>query len=381
MTGNERMSPRRQKGSRMPGARSRIPARLGAADRWLPIWILASMVVGVSVGRLWPGLAGLIDSVKLGSTSLPIAVGLLLMMYPPLAKVRYDRLGRVARDRRLLGASLVLNWVVGPALMFTLAWLLLPDLPDYRTGIIIVGLARCIAMVLIWNDLACGDREAAAVLVALNAIFQILAFAGLGWFYLDVLPGWLGLSTTPAGFSFGAIAESVLVFLGVPLLAGWASRVLGERAEGREWYEHRFLPWISPLATWGLLFTVVVLFAMQGERISREPWDVVRIAAPLVIYFAIMFTAGFVLGHTLHLGYEQTATLAFTAAGNNFELAIAVCVGTFGVVSGEALAGTVGPLIEVPALLGLVYVALWLRPRLFPGRVDAAGGSGPAGDR
>ncbi|KFI73991.1 arsenite efflux transporter [Bifidobacterium minimum] len=347
-------------------ARPRNPARLGAADRLLPVWILTAMAVGVSLGRVWPGLAGLIDSVKLGSTSLPIAVGLLLMMYPPLAKVRYDRLGRVSHDRRLLIASLALNWVVGPALMFTLAWLLMPDLPEYRTGIIIVGLARCIAMVLIWNDLACGDREAAAVLVALNAIFQILAFAGLGWFYLQILPGWLGLPTTSAGFSFWAIVESVLVFLGVPLLAGWASRVLGERAKGRAWYERRFLPRISPLATWGLLFTVVVLFAMQGGRISREPWDVARIAAPLVIYFATMFTLGFILGHALRLGYEKTTTLAFTGAGNNFELAIAVCVGTFGVVSGQALAGTVGPLVEVPVLLGLVYVALWLRPHLFP---------------
>ncbi len=380
MPANERMSSRGQKASRTPVVRSQVPARLGRADRWLPIWILASMAVGVVAGRLWPGLATFIDSVKLGSTSLPIALGLLLMMYPPLARVRYDRLERVARDRRLLGASLLLNWVVGPALMFTLAWLLLPDLPDYRTGVIIVGLARCIAMVLIWNDLACGDREAAAVLVALNAIFQILAFAGLGWFYLDVLPGWLGLSTVPAGFSFRAIAESVLVFLGVPLLAGWASRRLGERLRGREWYERRFLPRISPLATWGLLFAVVVLFAMQGERISREPWEVVRIAAPLVIYFAIMFTVGFALGHALHLGYERTATLAFTGAGNNFELAIAVCVGTFGVVSGQALAGTVGPLIEVPALLGLVYVALWLRPRLFPRCVDATGCPGPGRD-
>lgn len=347
-------------------AQSQTHARLGTADRLLPLLILMAMIVGVGAGRLWPGLAGLIDSVKLGSTSLPIAVGLLLMMYPPLAKVRYDRLGRVTHDRRLLVASLILNWVVGPALMFTLAWLLLPDLPEYRTGIIIVGLARCIAMVLIWNDLAGGDREAAAVLVALNAIFQIVAFAGLGWFYLQILPSWLGLSTTSVGFSFWAIVESVLVFLGVPLLAGWASRVLGERMKGREWYEHRFLPRISPLATWGLLFTVVVLFALQGGRISREPWDVARIAAPLIIYFAIMFTLGFVLGHALHLGYEKTATLAFTGAGNNFELAIAVCVGTFGVASGQALAGTVGPLVEVPVLLGLVYVALWLRPHLFP---------------
>lgn len=348
--------------------RSAAAHRLGAANRLLPVSILAAMVIGVVLGRSWPGLAGVLDTVRLGSTSLPIALGLLLMMYPPLAKVRYGELGQVVHDRRLLITSVILNWAVGPALMFTLAWLLLPDLPEYRTGIVIVGLARCIAMVLVWNDLAGGDREAAAVLVAVNALFQILMFAALGWFYLQVLPGWLGLSTSSAGFSFAAIAESVLVFLGVPLLAGWASRRFGERARGRVWYETRFLPRISPVATWGLLFTVVVLFALQGERISREPWDVARIAAPLVVYFAIMFLLGLVLGRSLGLGYERTTTLAFTGAGNNFELAIAVCVGTFGLTSGQALAGTVGPLVEVPALLALVYLALWLRPHLFPQR-------------
>ncbi|MFT8396740.1 MAG: arsenical-resistance protein, partial [Propionibacterium sp.] len=228
--------------------RPQAATRLGTADRLLPAWILTAMVIGVTLGRSWPGLAGVIGSVRLGSTSLPIALGLLLMMYPPLAKVRYGELGRVTHDRTLLVASLVLNWLIGPALMFTLAWLLLPDLPEYRTGIIIVGLARCIAMVLIWNDLACGDREAAAVLVAVNALFQILMFATLGWFYLQVLPAWLGLPATSADFSFLQIAESVLVFLGVPLLAGWASRRLGEHAKGREWYEHRFLPRVGPLA-------------------------------------------------------------------------------------------------------------------------------------
>lgn len=346
--------------------RPKAAAHLGTADRLLPVWILAAMAVGVILGRVWPSLAGVINAVKLGSTSLPIALGLLLMMYPPLAKVRYGELGRVTHDRTLLVASLVLNWLIGPALMFALAWLLLPDLPEYRTGIIIVGLARCIAMVLIWNDLACGDREAAAVLVALNALFQILAFAALGWFYLQILPAWLGLPVASADFSFPQIAESVLVYLGVPLLAGWASRHFGELAKGREWYERRFLPKVGPLATWGLLFTVVVLFALQGDNITRQPWDVVRIALPLLTYFAIMFAMGFTLGHALHLGYEKTTTLAFTGAGNNFELAIAVCVGTFGVASGQALAGTVGPLVEVPALLALVYMALWLRSHLFP---------------
>ncbi len=283
------------------------------------------------------------------------------MMYPVLAKVRYTQLGRVTGDRRLLPGSLVLNWIIGPALMFALAWLLLPDLPEYRTGLIIVGLARCIAMVLIWNELACGDREAAAVLVAINSVFQILAFAGLGWFYLQVLPRWLGLSTTSAHFSIAAIALSVLVFLGIPLVAGYLTRTIGERTKGRNWYETRFLPKIGPVALYGLLFTIVVLFALQGHTITSKPWDVVRIAFPLLAYFAIMFAGGFSLGRSLHLGYAKTTTLAFTAAGNNFELAIAVAIGTFGVTSGQALAGVVGPLIEVPVLVALVYVALWLR--------------------
>lgn len=344
---------------------SQQPAgRLGLLDRFLPIWILSAMAVGVLLGRLAPAVPRVLDGLHIGSTSLPIALGLLLMMYPPLAKVRYTRLRQVAHDRRLLVASLVLNWVIGPALMFALAWLLLPDLPEYRTGLIIVGLARCIAMVLVWNDLACGDRDVAAVLVALNAIFQIIAYAGLGWFYLQILPAWLGLPTTSAEFSFAAIVSSVLVFLGVPLLAGWASRSLGERLRGRTWYETRFLPRVSPLATWGLLLTVIMLFALQGDAISRHPLDVARIAVPLFIYFVVMFAIGFSTGRHLCLGYAKTTTLAFTGAGNNFELAIAVCIGTFGAASGQSLAGTVGPLVEVPVLLGFVYVALWLRRRL-----------------
>ncbi|MGZ4506322.1 MAG: ACR3 family arsenite efflux transporter [Blastococcus sp.] len=340
--------------------------RLSTLDQFLPVWILAAMALGLGLGRWVPGLDGVLSAVEIGHVSLPIAIGLLLMMYPVLAKVRYSELGRVTGDRRMLGASLVLNWLVGPALMFALAWLLLPDLPEYRTGLIIVGLARCIAMVLIWNDLACGDREAAAVLVALNSIFQIVAFAALGWFYLQVLPGWLGLSTTSAQFSVWAIVLSVLVFLGIPLLAGFLTRTLGERARGREWYEGRFLPRIGPIALYGLLFTIVLLFALQGDAITSNPWDVARIALPLLAYFALMFGGAFVLGIRLRLGYAKTATLAFTAAGNNFELAIAVAIGTFGVTSGQALAGVVGPLIEVPALVALVYVALWVRRRFYP---------------
>ncbi|MEV7010239.1 ACR3 family arsenite efflux transporter [Streptosporangium sp. NPDC051022] len=345
--------------------RAEVIGALSALDRFLPVWIGAAMVAGLLLGRAVPGLNSALDAVKVGGISLPIALGLLLMMYPVLAKVRYDRLGAVTGDRRLLAASLVLNWVVGPALMFALAWIFLPDLPAYRTGLIIVGLARCIAMVLIWNDLACGDREAAAVLVAINSVFQVVAFAALGWFYLHLLPGWLGLGEgSVLEVSAVDIAYSVLVFLGVPLAAGYASRRLGERSRGRTWYETRFLPRVGPVALYGLLFTIVVLFALQGEVIVSRPGDVARIALPLLAYFALMWGGSFVLGRTIGLPYDRTATLAFTAAGNNFELAIAVAVGVFGVTSGQALAGVVGPLIEVPVLVALVYVSLAGR-RLF----------------
>ncbi len=280
-----------------------------------------------------------------------------------LAKVRYDRLDTVTGDRKLLISSLILNWVLGPALMFALAWLLLPDLPEYRTGLIIVGLARCIAMVIIWNDLACGDREAAAVLVAINSVFQVIMFAVLGWFYLSILPGWLGLEQTTLDVSPWQIAKSVLIFLGIPLVAGFLTRHFGEKAKGRQWYEDTFLPKIGPWALYGLLFTIVILFALQGEQITSRPWDVVRIALPLLAYFILMWGGGFLFGAAVGLGYERTTTLAFTAAGNNFELAIAVAIGTFGVTSGQALAGVVGPLIEVPVLVALIYVSLALRKR------------------
>ena len=330
-------------------------------DRWLPVWILLAMALGLALGRLIPGLDTALESVSIAGVSLPIAVGLLVMMYPVLAKVRYDETRRIAADPRLMGTSLVLNWVVGPALMFALAWLLLPDLPEYRTGLIIVGLARCIAMVLIWNDLACGDREAAAVLVAINSVFQVVAFGALGWFYLQVLPSWLGLATTSVEFSVGAIVLSVLVFLGIPLLAGFLTRVLGERAKGRQWYEELFLPRLSPWALRGLLF------ALQGQAITSSPWDVARIALPLLAYFVVMFALALLASRAAGLDYAHSTTVAFTAAGNNFELAIAVSIGTFGVTSGQALAGVVGPLIEVPVLVGLVYVSLWAGRRLFPG--------------
>ena len=345
--------------------------RLSTLDRFLPVWIGIAMLVGLALGRAVTGLDDALATVEVGSVSLPIALGLLVMMYPVLAKVRYDELGHVTSDRILLVTSVVLNWVLGPALMFALAWLLLPDLPEYRTGLIIVGLARCIAMVLIWNDLACGDGEAAAILVALNALFQVVAFAALGWFYLELLPGWLGLDTSTLDVSMWQIARSVLVFLGIPLAAGYLTRRFGERAKGRTWYESQLLPRIGPAALYGLLFTIVVLFALQGDTITSRPFDVARIAVPLLAYFALMWSASFLLGHRLAMSYERATTLAFTAAGNNFELAIAVAIGVFGVSSGQALAGVVGPLIEVPALVGLVYVSLALRRR-FPAQKAAA---------
>jgi ACR3 family arsenite transporter len=286
-------------------------------------------------------------------------------MYPVLAKVKYRGIGTVI-ERRSLVMSLLLNWVIGPLLMFTLAWLLLPDLPEYRTGLIIVGLARCIAMVLIWNDLACGSRELAAVLVAINSLFQIAAYALLGYFYLELLPGWLGLDSDGIDVTVWEITKSVVIFLGIPLLAGFLTRTILERRRGTQWYEEVFLPRIGPIALYGLLFTIVVLFALQGDAITDAPFDVARIAIPLLVYFGVMWTGSFAAGLEMGFPYDRNASIAFTATGNNFELAIAVAIGVFGVSSGQALAGVVGPLIEVPALVGLVYVSLWARRRFYP---------------
>jgi ACR3 family arsenite transporter len=340
-----------------------IVKKLSTLDRYLAVWILLAMAVGLGLGRIVPGMNDALAKIEIGGISLPIALGLLVMMYPVLAKVRYDRLDRVTGDRKLMISSLVINWIVGPAVMFALAWIFLPDLPEYRTGLIVVGLARCIAMVIIWNDLACGDREAAAVLVALNSVFQVLAFGLLGWFYLDLLPRWLNLGDGQGlDVSVWHIALNVVIFLGVPLLAGFLTRRLGEQKLGRADYEAKVLPKIGPWALYGLLFTIVILFALQGRTITSQPLDVARIALPLLVYFAVMFFGTFLLGKGLGLAYDRTATLAFTAAGNNFELAIAVAIATFGVTSGQALSGVVGPLIEVPVLIGLVYVALaWRR--------------------
>ena len=339
----------------------RTLARLSKLDRYLPIWILLAMAMGLLLGRLIPSLQALLDAVKIGNTSLPIALGLLMMMYPVLAKVRYEQLGNGASDRRLLALCLGLVWLVGPALMFCLAWLLLPDQPAFRTGLIVIGIAPCIAMVLIWIDLAQGDREAAALLVAINSILQVLGYALLSTFYLKILPGWLGLETLDLQFSTWEIAKAVLFFLGLPLGAGYISRRLGLRLKGRQWYENKFIPLISPWALYGLLFTIVVLFALQGSAITSQPLEVMKVAIPLLLYFMIMWSLAFFLGVRAGLNYAKTSTLAFTAAGNNFELAIAVSVGVWGVTSGQALAGVIGPLIEVPVLVLLVYLSLWLR--------------------
>ena len=345
-----------------------VLSRLSRLDRFLPVWIGLAMGAGLLLGALVPGLNGQLDRLQTGTVSLPIAAGLLLMMYPVLAKVRYEDIGRMSDDGvgnwRFFGTSLFLSWVVGPALMFALAWIFLADQPAYRTGVIIVGLARCIAMVLVWNDIALGDRERTAVLVVFNALFQVAAYALLGYFYLTTLPGWLGFDTQ--GFEVGVweVARTVLVFLGIPLAAGFLTRRIGINRRGRDWYEDVFIPRIAPLTLYGLLFTIVLLFAIQGDEIMSEPLDVALIAVPLLVYFAVMWLMGFASGRLLRFPYPQTAALSFTVASNDFELAIAVSVGVFGATSGQALAGVVGPLIEVPVLVGLVYVALWLRRRL-----------------
>ena len=345
-----------------------VLARLSRLDRYLPLWIALAMAAGLGLGSLIPSLNDGLEKLQVGSVSLPIAIGLLLMMYPVLAKVRYEDLGRMSDDGvsngRFFSVSLFLSWIVGPALMFALAWIFLADQPAYRTGVIIVGLARCIAMVLVWNDIALGDRERAAILVVFNALFQVVAYSLLGYFYLTVLPGWLGFDTQ--GFEVGIweVARTVLIFLGIPLAAGYLTRRIGIRRRGRDWYEERFIPRIAPMTLYGLLFTIVLLFAIQGDEITSEPLDVALIAAPLLVYFALMWAAGFVSGRLMGFPYAQTAALSFTVASNDFELAIAVAVGVFGAASGQALAGVVGPLIEVPVLISLVYVALWLRRRL-----------------
>jgi len=360
-----------------------VVRRLSALDRFLPLWIFAAMTLGLLLGRAFPGLGAALDRVQVAGVSVPIGVGLLWMMYPVLAKVRYETIGRHVADGKLLGTSLFLNWVLGPLVMFALAWALLPDLPAYRNGLVLIGLARCIAMVLIWNSLACGSGELAAVLVALNSVFQILTYSFLGWLFLSVIPGWFGAETAVVHVSMWAIAKSVLLFLGLPLLAGYLTRRVLVARRGEAWYTGTFMPRFGPTALVGLLYTIVLMFAMQGDRVLRLPLDVLRIGLPLLVYFLVMFGLAFVLSKSLGFGYAETASLSFTAAGNNFELAIAVAVATFGLGSGEALAAVVGPLIEVPALIGLVYVSLWAGRRFFGVAPDARASTAaaPAGRR
>ncbi len=340
--------------------------RLSTIDRFLPVWIVAAMVLGILLGRVFPDIGDALDRVKIAGVSLPIAIGLLWMMYPVLAKVRYEALGRFSTQGKLFAISTVLNWIVGPILMFALAWIFLPDLPEYRNGLILIGIARCIAMVLIWNTLACGDGDVAAVLVAVNSVFQIVMYSVLGWLFLTAIPSWFGAESTALDLSMTDIAVNVAFFLGIPLLAGVITRLVLVARKGAEWYDTAFIPRIGPTALLGLLYTIVIMFSMQGDRLVEAPFDVLRIAVPLVIYFGLMFSLSFIVAKRAGFSYEETAAISFTAAGNNFELAIAVAIGVFGIASGEAFAGVVGPLIEVPVLISLVYVALWLRDRLFP---------------
>lgn len=339
--------------------------KLKFVDRYLTLWIFLAMAAGIGLGYLFPGISAIADTLSTGTTHIPLAIGLILMMYPPLAKVDYSLLPRAFKDKKIIGVSLLLNWVIGTLLMFGLAVLFLRNKPDYMTGLILIGLARCIAMVIVWNDLAKGNREYAALLVALNSIFQILAYSFLVWLFINVLPGKLGLAYFNVSVPMKEVTESVLIYLGIPFSAGFLSRYFLIKSKGIEWYNRKFIPWISPITLYALLFTIILMFSLKGDKIVELPMDVIKVAIPLIIYFVLMFFLSFFLGRLLNIPYDKNASVSFTATGNNFELAIAVAISVFGIHSPQALVGVIGPLVEVPVLILLVKAGLWMKKKYY----------------